>query len=178
MLLEGNQEYAQKASKMYSRYPDTKVVNCFITKNNIIKLLQDNHVSNSLDLLVVNIDGNDYWILSEISKVYLPSVITVEYNAKWRPPMQWIMPYNKANIWNGSAWFGASLTSYFLLLASHDYCLVSCDKYGNNAFFVRRVFANLFPEHEQGLNLYMPPRYTNGYGFPAKTRKQGANEKF
>jgi hypothetical protein len=90
----------------------------------------------NLDLLSVDIDGNDWHVLRALLRRTSPRVIILEYNARYLPGTSWVMPYDEQHSWDGSDWFGASLTSFALLLADH--ALVGCSLTGVNAIFVRK----------------------------------------
>jgi len=172
LLIEGSPQDALKAETLYANLSNVSVSCNFITKDNILGILASHNVPRCLDLLIVDIDGNDYWVLMEILTLYAPRVIVVEYNAKWVPPTQWVMPYNEQHCWDGSAYFGASLTSLTQLAESYDYSLVGCNLHGNNAFFVgNAMIGNSFPDSSAGASYhYSPPMYTKGFGFPFRSR--------
>jgi hypothetical protein len=71
----------------------------FITRDNIEGIFNKNDVPENLDLLSVDIDGNDYWIWKAISN-YKPRVVVVEYNSTINPTREWIMPYNENRVWD------------------------------------------------------------------------------
>lgn len=54
----------------------------FVTKENILFILERYKTPIEFDLLSIDIDGNDYWILQKILSVYRPRVIISEYNAE------------------------------------------------------------------------------------------------
>jgi len=54
----------------------------FVTVENIIEILKSNDVPNKFDLLSLDIDGNDYWILKKILEKYKPRVIVSEFNSE------------------------------------------------------------------------------------------------
>lgn len=58
------------------------VYKSFITKQNIIETLSIHNVPNDFDLLSIDIDGNDYWILDEVLTHYRPRVIISEFNSE------------------------------------------------------------------------------------------------
>ncbi|NIA67898.1 FkbM family methyltransferase [Pelagibius litoralis] len=93
-----------------------------------------------IDLLSVDIDGNDFHVLKEISCIN-PRVIVVEYNARKGPTIDWVIAYNAAHRWDGTDYFGASLKAYEHLLKERGYLLVGCSISGVNAFFVREDLA-------------------------------------
>lgn len=130
--------------------------NSFVTKDNIASLIESAGFG-ELDLLSIDIDGNDYWIWEAIS--CRPRVVILEYNAKFRPPTQWVMEYNADHRWDYSDYQGASLQSLTNLARVKGYELVGCCLAGVNAFFVRNdLLGQLFPEPDIA-TLYNPPRF-------------------
>ncbi len=138
------------------------VVNSFIDRENIIDIFNqaDNFFgSKELDFFSLDIDGNDYYIMEELLKhSFMPKVVCVEYNAKFRPPLELKIKYNKTHVWDGTDYQGCTLQSYVDLFAAHNYTLVCCNIPGNNAFFVRNEFASLFKIYTAS-ELYQPCRY-------------------
>ena len=86
-------------------------INAFITKNNINDLIQSAKISGEIDLLSIDIDGNDYYVWEAIN-VVRPRAVVIEYNAKFPPPVEWIMEYEESHIWDITDDFGASITSF------------------------------------------------------------------
>jgi hypothetical protein len=118
-----------------------RVEQLFITRDNINGKIEEVAGGEGVDLLSVDIDGNDYEVLKSITCIS-PRVVIVEYNAKYRPPVEWVMKYDSSHSWDGTDNFGASLKSFELLLASRGYSLVGCSTTGVNAFFVRNDLVN------------------------------------
>jgi hypothetical protein len=169
LLIDGSETHTTKAKNLYHNYSEVKIKNAFINAENICELIGEHIHKTEFDLLSVDIDGNDYWVLKSILTKYRPRVIVVEYNARWLPGVEWIMPYDPGHIWNGSVWFGASLTSFEHLLHPLGYRLVHCTSTGNNAFF---VISNDAVQHfnvsdmMQANLFYAPPRFHELYGHP------------
>ncbi len=63
-----------------------------------------------VDLLSIDIDGNDYWLWKAISSVSA-RVVAIEYNATFRPPISLVQEYRPDAQWNGTNFFGASLSA-------------------------------------------------------------------
>jgi hypothetical protein len=61
------------------------IYNSFVTKENILETLDKFSVPQEFDLLSIDIDGNDYWILREILSKYRPRVIVSEFNSEFPP---------------------------------------------------------------------------------------------
>ena len=83
----------------------------------------------------------------------------IEYNAKFRPPTDWVVDYDPAHVWNGTDQFGASLQSMAALGERKGYRLVGCNITGVNAFFVKDALAQGRFAAPDTAALYQPARY-------------------
>ncbi len=136
-----------------------KILQAFITRENINELFIAGGVTGEIDLLSIDVDGNDYYVWQSIN-VVRPRVVIIEYNAKFPPNCDWKMAYDKNHMWDGSDWQGASLKALELLGRDLGYQLVATNFTGVNAFFVRRDLAkDLFLEPATAENLYNPARW-------------------
>ncbi len=114
-----------------------KVVNAFVTRENINALISKNLDETEIDLLSIDIDGNDFHLFDAIDCIQ-PRVVVIEYNAKFPPPISYCMTYDENHIWTRDDHFGASLKFLETQFAEKGYCLVGCNLTGSNAFFVRK----------------------------------------
>ncbi|MBN1165160.1 MAG: FkbM family methyltransferase [Candidatus Krumholzibacteriota bacterium] len=136
-----------------------QVVKSFITKDNIDALISSRITDPQVDLLSVDIDGNDYHVLDSIKSVN-PRVVVIEYNAKFPPPALFCMEYDESHQWKSDDCFGASLKFLEIHLAAKGYCLVGCNLTGVNAFFVRQdLVEDKFLEPFSAENHFEPARY-------------------
>jgi hypothetical protein len=89
-----------------------------------------------VDLLSIDVDGNDYWIWRAIKSV-TARVVVMEYNATYPPPVDFVRAYDPAARWGRDNYYGASLSALEKLGRKLGYALVGCSLSGVNAFFVR-----------------------------------------
>jgi hypothetical protein len=138
-------------------FKDLKVRNKFLTLTNIQSIVTEatDFLGNEIDLLSIDVDGNDLYILTEVLHYVRPKLIIAEYNPKFPPPVRIGMPYREDHHWAEDDYFGASLMVFVDKLK--PYKLVSCNLSGVNAFFVRSEFADLFREYPPSA-LYQPLR--------------------
>ena len=135
-----------------------RVIEAMVTRENVTPLLGP-EVSRlgSLDLLSVDIDGNDLHVAASAVAAFRPRVLIGEYNAKFPYPMRVSVAYEPQRAWQGNDYQGASLGAWVDALAA-DYGLVCCNLAGTNAFFVRRdclgAFSNFSPQQ-----LFQPARF-------------------
>lgn len=147
----GKAFYAANRSTCF--YPP-KFVNAWITTENVNQLIEDGGMKGEIDLLSLDMDGVDYWILREIT-VIQPRVIVVEYQDILGPVRSVTVPYSDDfNGWAGPTtngmpnFCGASLAAFRKLLRERGYRLVGCNQYGFNAFFVREdLICEAIPEY-------------------------------
>jgi hypothetical protein len=116
------------------------VKHSFITRDNINSLIKEEHPPEEIDLLSIDIDGNDFHVWDQIHAVR-PRVVVIEYNPKFPPPINYCMQYDARHSWDFTDHSGASLSFLERHFRTRGYSLVGCDVTGTNAFFVRADLA-------------------------------------
>jgi len=137
-----------------------RVEQYFLTAANVDEAVGRLTPTSEVDLLSIDLDGNDYYVLDAIRSIS-PRVIVAEYNAKFPSDVVWVMEYNERHRWVSTDYFGASLKALEVLLAARGYLLVGCNILGSNAFFVRADIATdpPFCSPFTAENHYEPARY-------------------
>jgi hypothetical protein len=86
------------------------VVQAWITREGVNDLLTEHGIEGEIDLLSIDIDGNDYWIWEAIT-VVTPRVVVIEYNAGFGPEraiaVRYRADFNRKEIHR--LYYGASL---------------------------------------------------------------------
>jgi len=128
--------------RLGTRSPDVQVIKVQVTKENINKVLSDNlSVGENIDLLSIDIDGNDFWVWKAITAIN-PRVVVIEYNASMGYDKSLTVKYDpnfdRVKKHPSGFYHGASLAALTKLAKSKGYILVGCDSTGINAFFVRK----------------------------------------
>ncbi len=155
-----NTEFTRDKFSKLIRECKLKVRNATITAENIEIILSEEEMPQEIDLLSIDIDGNDYWVWKAINK-YNPRVVVIEYNAFFKPPVKWVMKYNPHFNWDhNTMYFNSSLKSLEILGKEKGYHLVGCTFTGVNAFFVRQdLTKDSFFEPFTAENHFEPTRY-------------------
>jgi hypothetical protein len=113
----------------------------FVTRENIGALLRE-HTGHwpGIDLLHIDLDGNDYWIWRAID--LQPTIVIVEYNSVFGSDRAISIPYaadfRRAQAHYSRLYWGASLKAMVQLALAKGYAFIGCNSAGNNAYFVRR----------------------------------------
>jgi hypothetical protein len=137
---EGDPERVARA-EVTAAALDVDVTQAMVSAANVAQLFAGAGVPAQLDLLVVDIDSNDYWVLGAALAVCTPRVVVVEYNATFAPGSFWTRRDRDHGAWNETYRHGASLDALTWTAGRAGYQLVACDSHGVNAFFVRRDVA-------------------------------------
>lgn len=113
----------------------------FVTKHNIVALFQKYKVPAWFDLLSIDIDGNDYWVLDSILTCYMPRVVVAEFNCCIPADQALTINYDPEFKWNGDNYFGMSLAAGKRLAEKHGYSLIFQND-GVNFYLVRNELLN------------------------------------
>lgn len=117
-----------------------KVVQSWITAENINDIFKTNGYEGEIDLISIDIDSTDYWIWEAI-EIVKPRVVLIEYNATFGPDKSITVPYKpdfNPFDYHPRKWYsGGSLEALARLGRKKGYSLVCCDTNGVNSFFVR-----------------------------------------
>ncbi|RLN63541.1 hypothetical protein BBP00_00004054 [Phytophthora kernoviae] len=133
---------------MDSRHEDESIglYREFITRENLMPLLADKYkvlVPHDLDLLSIDVDFNDYWLLNAMDLTRVrPRVIIVEVNshipASEARTVEYDSSIDGSGGWDGfSSYFGGSVAAFHHWGTQNGYSLVYCESHGVNCFLVR-----------------------------------------
>jgi hypothetical protein len=133
LLLDGDAELVARGRAFYG----------------VNSLVADHGFSGPVDLLSLDVDGNDYWIWKALDCV-TPRVVVLEFNAGCGPDVSVTMSYQpdfRLDYTVQPYRCGASLSAFVKLARAKGYRLVGVQSRGFNAFFVRDGIGDrLLPE--------------------------------
>jgi hypothetical protein len=142
----------------------------WINAENINQLFEKYQVPKNFDLLSIDIDFNDYWVLQAIDlNKFSPRVIVVEYNSHIPSNEARTVTYDPSRAWDfTSDYFGASAAAFYQFGVQKGYSLVYCESHGVNCFLVRNdalgtnISDVLMPKH-----VYSPTNFFGkGWKYP------------
>lgn len=156
MLFDGDEESVKRGIKFFKSNPSTavilpKFIHSWITKDNINELIKTNGFEGEIDLLSLDIDGNDYWLLKDLD-VIQPRVIICETQDIIPSDLALTIPYNPSFYYKNlpkdeQDFRSVSLLAMKKLCNAKGYRLIGSHRYGFNVIFLRNDIAvDIFPE--------------------------------
>jgi len=150
----------------------------WVTREGIDALLAEHGFTGEVDVLSIDIDGNDVWLWEALEAVR-PRIAVVEFNSLFGPTRSVAVPYDPAFSMRAvegadGMYYGASLTALTRVARRKGMRLVTTDHRGVNAFFVREGLAPEIPavEPERVWRLMDKPR-ERGFDLDAFVARHG-----
>jgi hypothetical protein len=146
LFVDADKKVIGRGRHFYKRYPDPwcykpKFLHSFLTKENVNSIIENHDISGEIELLSIDIDGNDYWIWKALN-VIQPKVVLIESQVAFGHH-DLVIPYAEkitADVSDRS--YGASNVALTKLANEKGYRLVGSNEYGNNLFFVKNGIAD------------------------------------
>jgi hypothetical protein len=156
LMVDANRAKIATVRVKYAGHAAT-IVKHRVTREDVNEMLKAYGFIGELDLLSLDIDGNDYWVWESID-VSSPRVVVLEYNWLFGPDRAVTVPYD-ADFKVGTAgttrsYRGASLAAFVYLARRKGYRLVATERV--NAIFLRNDVAPEVPAIEVAHG-YRPP---------------------
>jgi hypothetical protein len=152
LFIDGNKRSVRRGRHFYSKYPThwaypPQFVCAKVTRENINRVIDEAGFAGEVDLLCIDIDGNDYWIWDALD-VVRPRVVMIETHVEFGY-RNIVVPYDPEYFYPGKHkhYHGASPIAMNRLANRKGYRLVGANAYGFNMIYVRNDLApELLPE--------------------------------
>lgn len=169
LLVDGDPAQVARGREFYRQCRNTWVsppvlTQAWITAETVNDIVTNHGFAGEIDLLSLDLDGNDYWVWQALTVVQ-PRVVVLEFNASAGPDRPLTMSYDPAFRLDFSITpyrAGASLAAFTSLAAHKGYRLVGVQSLGFNAFFVRDdIQADWLPTRTPAECYRQTPRLSN-----------------
>ena len=141
VMIEGDSHNSWLSRLVYRKYNQSVLsLDGFVNLNNINFFIHK-FPSQNPDVLSIDIDGIDYYILKQIlERGIRPKILVVEYNASFGPLKSICVPYDSSFDYSLAhhtrLYYGVSISGWRNCLEPYGYKLITVDSCGVNAFFV------------------------------------------
>ena len=143
LMIDGDPQNIESARQFYSKHIDSKMYppqfDCeFIKAENINQIITRHGIQGEIDLLSIDIDGNDYWVWKAIECIQ-PRIVIIETHIEFGRN-NIVVPYDADYCYPGKhpQYHGASPMAMINLGKAKGYRLAGTNSYGFNFIFVRQ----------------------------------------
>lgn len=151
LFIDGDEHCIERGKRFYNKYPNPwnykpKFSLAKVKRENINDIIKKQGFEGEIDLLSIDIDGNDYWIWDALTIVQ-PRVVIIETHIEFGMN-NIVVPYDANYVYPGKhpAYHGASPVAMEKLAKKKGYRLVGSNNYGHNLIFVKNGLGeNLVP---------------------------------
>jgi hypothetical protein len=121
---------------LYRDFPKIELHKTRISPQNVVHLLEHAGIKRDLDVMNIDIDSFDLdLVVAILESEYRPQIISIEINEKIPPPIYFNVLYSDSHSWDGTHFYGCSITAATSHIEKFGYALVGLEF--NNALFVR-----------------------------------------
>jgi hypothetical protein len=152
LFIDGSHANIERGREFYKKHPDTwayppQFVQAIVQRENINELIESAGFRGAIDLLSIDIDGNDYWIWDALN-VIEPRVVIIETHIEFGM-RSIVVPYDKDYSYPGKHpdYHGASPVAMAKLAGKKGYRLVGANNYGFNTIYIKKgIGEDILPE--------------------------------
>lgn len=135
LAVEGDPASFGRLAQVYRGSPGVQLARLWVSPENVVPILRAHSVPEEFEVLSLDIDGYDHFVLAAMLEEFRPLVICAEINEMIPPPIKFAVRYDPSYQWQGGHFFGQSLSKLAELGGSYGYGIA--DVHYNNAFLVR-----------------------------------------
>ncbi len=148
VFVEADEQSVANGKAMYGAHRDTRryppvFVGAFVTAENVDDLLLAAGFDGDVDVLSIDVDGNDYWLWRALECVR-PRIVVIETHDEYGLE-DVVAPYDPDYVWHEAppgSLIGASPSAMTKLATDLGYRLVGGNRLGFNAVYLRQDLAS------------------------------------
>jgi hypothetical protein len=161
ILLEADPEKHGRLHRKYAPSGRVQTRQTLVSPTNVEPVLRDMGAPDEIDVLSIDIDGDDFWVWEAIGSIR-PRIVVIEVNTHLDPRTAAVQPLG-AGPWQGTDYYGSSVEALRRLGVRKGFRFVHVDLTGNNLFFVRDDLPGTYPAEPLLLG---PNHYLLGMAHP------------
>ena len=139
LMVDASEKAIEKVTVLLRANPGVTAVRAMVQPDTINDLLRSHGMTGEVDLLSIDVDSIDYWLLEALT-VCSPRVLVMEYNALFGPERAVTLPCAPLPEDAPKGYSGTSLVAIERLAARKGYRLVLCEAAGINAFLFATIW--------------------------------------
>ena len=144
LFVDSNPESIRRGQRFYAKYPHPWMYQpqfrcAAVSPDNVNDLLSSNGMTGEIELLSIDIDGDDYWIWNAIEAIQ-PKVVVIETHVRFGFN-NIVVPYGRSSSTDFATHHGASPIAMVKLGKQKGYRLIGANQLGFNFIFLKNTLA-------------------------------------
>ena len=134
LSIELDNKKFKKMEFIYRKFNNAYLSKSKVTPENVTEILKKFDVLYDFDILNLDIDSYDLFVIKKLLESHKPKIVSMEINEKIPPPLFFTVTYNDKHFWKGDHFFGCSLQAAYDEVSKFGYRLYTLIY--NNAIFI------------------------------------------
>lgn len=141
IMIDGDDSLIRRAKRIVEPYSIGAQCDALFVTRESVEDVKKLTVCLDPDVLSLDIDGNDYYIIDSMFKIgFRPKIIVVEYNSVYGPELAVTIKYQQNFNYRTAHWtelyYGVSVAGWRKFFSAIGYQFITVERNGVNAFFV------------------------------------------
>ena len=134
LSIELDNKKFKKMEFIYRKFNNAYLSKSKVSPENVTEILKKFDVLYDFDILNLDIDSYDLFVIKKLLESHKPKIVSMEINEKIPPPLFFTVTYNDKHFWKGDHFFGCSLQAAYDEVSKFGYRLYTLIY--NNAIFI------------------------------------------
>ena len=123
LSIELDNKKFKKMEFIYRKFNNAYLSKSKVTPENVTEILKKFDVLYDFDILNLDIDSYDLFVIKKLLESHKPKIVSMEINEKIPPPLFFTVTYNDKHFWKGDHFFGCSLQAAYDEVSKFGYRL-------------------------------------------------------
>lgn len=134
LSIELDNKKFKKMEFIYRKFNNAYLSKSKVSPENVTEILKKFDVLYDFDILNLDIDSYDLFVIKKLLESHKPKIVSMEINEKIPPPLFFTVTYDDKHFWKGDHFFGCSLQAAYDEVSKFGYRLYTLIY--NNAIFI------------------------------------------
>ncbi len=172
ILVEGNGLKFSQLAVNYANNKNVTLIRSLVTPENVSSIVDKTQINTRNYILSLDIDTYDLFVAKRILETNPPSLMCLEWNPLFEPPIEFTVNPNYRSGWRGDWFWGASIETWNKMLNAFNFGIVKVC--GVSFFAEPRTATGLYLTSQEAYDNFLSQK--NRPLMPSETKESGYSE--
>jgi len=172
ILVEGNGLKFSQLAVNYANNKNVTLIRSLVTPENVSSIVDKTQMNTPNYILSLDIDTYDLFVAKRILETNPPSLMCLEWNPLFEPPIEFTVNPNYKSGWRGDWFWGASIETWNKMLNAFNFGIVKV--YGVSFFAEPRSATGVYLTSQEAYDNFLSQK--NRPFLPSETKEPGYSE--